>query len=352
MPIVLNREQPPVASPEVIRAEPIKIKWDSSLPIFAKEEFLRAVGDEYGWLGGIDESGALRCILPYTILHKAGLRMVRFRNETIPCDHGIDLLEEKSFLNHVIQYFRKIRMDVIIPATNNSIFRTFPDGADAAPYGTYAIDLQQPDDVLWKNIGKITRQNISTAQKDGVLIREGLEYLEPAYNLIRETFSRSKLEFMNYDAFHRFAHGLGENGKLLKAEYQSIAQSYCLFGFSNYCAYAIYAGNIFPQHQGAIKLMQWEAIRLFRSFGVRKFDFVGARINPEKGSKQDSINMMKKRFGAILSEGYMWKYSLRPWRSFLYSIGVRLLRGGDIVDQEAHKLKEYVPLCQISDKAQ
>jgi hypothetical protein len=79
---------------------------------------------------------------------------------------------------------------------------------------------------------------------------------------------------------------------------------------------------------------------------VRKFDFVGARINPEKDSKQESINLMKKRFGATLSEGYMWKYSLRPWRASLYSLGVRLLRGGDIVDQEAHKLKGYVPSVQ------
>lgn len=35
-------------SPSVIRAEPVKIEWNDNLPVFAKEEFLRAVGDEYG----------------------------------------------------------------------------------------------------------------------------------------------------------------------------------------------------------------------------------------------------------------------------------------------------------------
>ncbi len=341
MPSVPSCEPSPVVLHCAITAEPIKIQWDRSLPVFAKEEFLRAVGDEYGWLGGIDESGTLRCVLPYTIVRKAGLRMVRFRVETIPCGGGLDVLEEKSFLNSVVQHFRQTRADVIIPATNNSIFRTFPDGAATAPYGTYVIDLRQPEDVLWRSIGKSTRLNISTAQRDGVSIREGVEFLDPAYDLIRETFRRSKLAFMHRDSFKRFALALGENGKFLMAEYQGTAQSYSLFAFSTPRAYAIYGGNIPHQHQGAMKLLQWEAIRLFRNLGIRTFDFFGARIDPQKGSKQESINLMKRRLGATLSEGYMWKYSLRPWRATVYSIGVRLLRGGDIVDQERHKLKDY-----------
>ena len=324
-----------------ITAEPIKIQWDPSLPGFAKEEFLKAVGDEYGWLGGIYESGTLRCILPYTIVRKAGLRMVRFRAETIPCGVGLDVLEEKSFLNSVVQHFRKTRADVIIPATNNALFRTYPDGANPAPYGSYVIDLQQPEDVLWRNVAKTTRHNISAAQKDGVSIREGMEFLDPAYDLIRDTFRRSKMAFMQRDAFKRLALALGEHGKLLMAEHQGLPQSYALFAFSTPSAYWMYGGNIHHQHQGAMKLLQWEAIRLFRNLGILKFDFYGARINPQKGSKQESINLMKKHLGATLSEGYMWKYSLRPWRASVYSVSVRLLRGGDIVDQEGTRLKDY-----------
>jgi hypothetical protein len=332
----------PVISQCVIRAEPIKIEWDPSLPVFAKEEFLSAVGDEYGWLGGVDESGTRRCILPYTIVRKAGLRMVRFRVQTIPLGEDLDVAAEKSFLNSVVKYFRKTRVDVIIPPTNNTIFRTYPDGAKPAPYGSYVIDLREPEDVLWRSISKTTRHDITAAQKDGVTIREGMEFLDPAYELIRETFRRSKLSFMSRDSFKRFALALGDNGKLLMAEYQGIAHSYSLFAFSTPCAYWIYGGNTLPQHKGATKLLQWEAIRRFRNLGVRKFDFFGARINPPRGSKQEGINLMKKHLGATLSEGYMWKYSLRPWRAWIYSRGVRLLRGGDIVDQESHKLKDYV----------
>jgi hypothetical protein len=324
-----------------IAAEPVSIQWDSSLSVFAKEEFLKAVGDEYGWLGGVDQTGTLRCILPYTILRRGGLRLVRFRVETIPCDAGFNASEERSFLNSVVAYFRRIRADVIIPATNNAIFRTYPDGATVAPYGTYQVDLGQPEIVLWRKVGKVTRQNIATAERDGVSIRADIGLLEPAYDLICETFGRSQITFMNRDTFKRFALGLGEHGILLMAEFEGIAQSYCLFGFSQACAYAIYAGNVPHQHQGAVKLLLWEAIRRFRSLGVQKLDFLGARIDPQKGSKQESLNSMKKRLGARLIEGYMWKYSLRPSRAWVYSLGVRLCKGGDLVDQEAQRLKDY-----------
>jgi lipid II:glycine glycyltransferase (peptidoglycan interpeptide bridge formation enzyme) len=191
---------------------------------------------------------------------------------------------------------------------------------------------------LWRNIDRITRQNIGTAQKEGVTIRDGSDAPEIAYKLVAETFGRSRLPFMSRESFMRFVRGLGDNGRILVADYRGIAQSYVVFGFSDYCAYAVYAGNLADQHRGANKLLYWEAIRSFQRLGVQKYDFVGARINPVKGSKQEGINLLKKRFGARLIEGYMWKYSLRPVKSLAYSFAVRLLRGGDIVDQEHHKL--------------
>jgi lipid II:glycine glycyltransferase (peptidoglycan interpeptide bridge formation enzyme) len=65
---------------------------------------------------------------------------------------------------------------------------------------------------------------------------------------------------------------------------------------------------------------------------------VGVRIQPDKGSKQEGLMMFKQRFGGQLIQGYMWKYPIRPMKYSFYSIAVRLLRGGDIVDNERHKL--------------
>lgn len=277
--------------------------------------------------------------------------MVRFRVETIPIVEGFDIIEEKSFLNEVIEYLRSIGADIIIPATTNTIFRTYPDGADAAPYGSYVIDLCQSEDVLWRNINRITRQNIKTALKSDLCIREdSIEHLNAAHRLIEETFKRSDLPFMNYESLRRFVLGLGENGKILVAERQDVLESCVIYGFSKYCAYAIYGGNRANMFKGANKLLHWEAVRLFKNYGIQRYDFVGARINPEKGSKEEAINSFKRRLGGELRQGFMWKYSLRPLKSLAYAMAVRFLRGGDIVDLERHKMKKSAGLARDSSE--
>lgn len=322
-----------------MRATPVEINWHPGLSIYASETFLKAVGDEYGWLGGMDDSGKLRCILPYTVIRKGKIfRMVRFRIETILLEEELDVKEEKAFLNSVIQYFRSDEADMIIPATTNTIFRTYPDGAVAAPYGTYIIDISQPEETLWSNLNSSHRRKVRLAIKNGVQIRSGMEYLKVVYELVRDTFKRSNLGFMGFGAFKRYILGLNENVKILVADYQGAIQGCVVIPFSNHSAYYVYGGSVPKPLTGATNLLHWEAIQMFRKLGVKRYDFVGVRINPDKGSKQEGLMAFKERFGGQLVEGYMWKYSLHPLKYAVYSLAVRILRGGDIVDQERHKL--------------
>ena len=322
----------------------IDINWHSGLPVFASEEFLRAVGDEYGWLGGFDDKGELLCVLPFTIVKKSIFRMVRFRVETIPMVEDFDVDHERQFLNRVVDYFRYCA-DMIIPASTNTIFRTYPDGADAAPYGSYVINLSRSEEELWEKMNRKLRQNINTAKVSGVGIRHGFEDLNDAYGMVQETFRRSKLPFMGFGAFKRYIRGLSQNGIMMVADYRGHAQSYVVFAYSDYCAYAIYAGNLSNQVQGANKLLYWEAIKHFRSLGVGLYDFVGTRINPEKGSKQAALCSFKKRFGAELKQGYLWKYPLNPLKYGMYRLASKIRSGGDIVDAERHKLADVKAEC-------
>ena len=74
----------------------------------------------------------------------------------------------------------------------------------------------------------------------------------------------------------------------------------------------------------------------FKNLGLEEYDFVGARINPPKGSKLEGIQLFKKRFGATLHQGYMWKYPIRPIKSKLFDSIYKIIRNsnGDIIDQE------------------
>lgn len=323
-----------------IKAVRIEIDWHPGLSIYASEPFLKLVSDEYGWLAGIDDSNKLRCFLPYTVIRKAFIRMVRFRVATIPMGDAFAIEEEKSFLNSAAEYFRSAGADMIIPASTNTIFRTYPDGAIAAPYGTYIIDLCRPEEVLWRDVHSNHRNKVRSAIKKGVEIRSGKQFLDIAYELIKNTFNRSNMGFMGHKEFKHFVLGLGENVNVFVAYYQGLVQGCLVAPFSGYSAYALYSGRIPKTEAGVMNLLRWEAIRHFRNLGVKRFDSVGVRIDPEKGSKQEGLLTFKQRFGGQLDQGYMWKYSLRPIQYAVYSLAVRFLRGGDIVDAERHKLKK------------
>src|SRR5689334_10954872 len=135
-----------------MKATQIPIDWHPALSIYASEPFLKTVGDEYGWIGGIDESGKLRCVLPFTIIRKLIFRLARFRVETIPFGGPLSIEEEKTFLNSTMEFLRSKRVDMIIPASTNTIFRTYPEGAIAAAYGTYLNDLTQTEEALFSKL--------------------------------------------------------------------------------------------------------------------------------------------------------------------------------------------------------
>ncbi len=325
----------------MLKASPVEIKWNSGLPVYASERFLKTVGEEYGWVGGTDDAGQLRCVLPYTILRKFCFRFVRFRVETIPLQGELSLEEEKSFLNSSMQYFRSIGADMIVPASNNSIFRTYPDGAVVAPYGTFIIDLRRPEETLLSEVSENYRKQIRRAATAGVHVVSGMEYLDTAYDLTAETLRRSGIKFKAHSEFRKhLLQGLGDNVNIFIAKYQGAIQACLVAPFSKYCGFSWYGGTIAEPIRGAMHLLHWEAMRTFRELGVQRFNFTGVRINPEKGSKQEGIMNFKMRFGGTLTQGYMWKYSFSALKFGAYWLAIRILKGGDTVDREQHKLEK------------
>jgi lipid II:glycine glycyltransferase (peptidoglycan interpeptide bridge formation enzyme) len=154
---------------------------------------------------------------------------------------------------------------------------------------------------------------------------------------------------MSYDAFERMILGLGESVKVFVADLNGSVQGCAVIPFSKQSAYYSYGGTASESLNGATNLLQWEAMRYFRALGVKCYDFCGVRINPEKGSKAAGLMMYKERFGSQLLRGYMWKYPLHPLKSAIYSWAIRMLRGGDIVDRERHKLDL---LCEMDSVSQ
>ncbi len=321
-----------------LAAAPTEIRWHPGLPIYASPEYLKSEAGEYGWVGGRNAEGLIRCVLPYTVIRKPGFRMIRFQTETLPLGDGLTLDVERCFLNHVVEYFQTTDADIIIPSGNHAIFRICPDGAVFGPYGTFLNYLDKPEETLMSGIRKTFRQNIRKATAAGVQIKTGMEYLEIAYQLVGETLKRSGVKFKGFSEFKNRIQSLGEHVKVFVAEHEGAVQGCMIAPFTEHVAYNCYAGSRPQPTLGSMHLLHWEAMRTFRSLGVKRFDFQGVRINPAKGSKQEGIMHYKQGFGGNLVQGFLWKYPLRPLKSAVYSLAVRLLMGGDIVDQEQKRI--------------
>jgi lipid II:glycine glycyltransferase (peptidoglycan interpeptide bridge formation enzyme) len=146
------------------------------------------------------------------------------------------------------------------------------------------------------------------------------------------------MAFMKFRAFEKMVRSLGDNIEIWVAYHRDAVQGCIVVPFSQHSAYYVYGGSIPQPIVGATNLLHWEAIRHFRGLMVKQYDFVGVRIDPERGSKQEGLMQYKQRFGGRLSKGFMWKYSISQLKNAVYSLAVRFLRGGDIVDHERHKL--------------
>lgn len=320
--------------------------WNPELPIFAAAGYLKAMSSDHGWLVGRGADGARRCVLPFVIVGKGGLRLMRFTTETIPLAAvGVD--EEREFLAAVVESARSMGVDVIVPGTFSSLFRTFPDGAEAAPYGSYVVDLTRDEKLLWDAVHSKHRNSIRGAASKGVTVRLAPDAMSIVGDLVRQSFDRSTVGFVNRlrlrlrshaDSVVREFRYVGDDVAVFVAEANGVVQGGAIVPFSRAAAYYVHGGSVADPVSGTMNLLHWEVIKHLRNAGVREYNFVGARIDPEPGSKQESLARFKGRFGGALRRGFMWRYFLEPAKAPLYRLAARLRNGGDIVDQERHKL--------------
>jgi hypothetical protein len=308
---------------------------ESRLPVFASENFLRSLSGDYGWFT------SERFVLPFIVRQEGIFRQVVFTSGTVSLDAGLSDAEERQFLSGVVRECRKLGADFIAQPRPNALFNVYPEGSVHIGFGSYRVDLSQSEARLFANLHQKQRNVIRKAEKDGVLVRRGHEYLFECHGLIRETMERQGRPYASLEQLEAYRDNLGEGIDFYLALRNGISQGCAVLVSDSSCCYNILAGSCCFPHNGAMGLLHWTAMRDMKSRGIGTYDFVGARIRPARGSKQESIQRFKSRFGSSLTQGYLWKYPLRPWKYVLYRIWCRmgdLAKGQryseDIIDNE------------------
>ena len=76
-------------------------------------------------------------------------------------------------------------------------------------------------------------------------------------------------------------------------------------------------------------------MRQLRDRGVSVYDFVGARLDVDEGSKYEGIQRFKSRFGAELHEGKAFRVVFSRFKFFLFQFMLKTyfyLRGLSYID--------------------
>lgn len=280
-------------------------------------------------------------VLPFSVKKRQ-----LFSSVQLPClPQGCTPENEKAFVNDAVRLICKTVNPDYIYTTATSVFDEFCDKSDYCKFGSYIISLDKTEDELLEGMHSKHRNVVRKAIKDGLTVECGPEYADVCYDLIKDTYQRQGKSAFSHQHFDQLK-GMSDhvdfwvvkNGE----EYQGCAVLLWNKGFSSYY---LHGGSAAHPHGGALNLLHWEAIKKMKERGVRYYDFVGARINPEPGTKLEGIQRFKSRFGGEMKVGYMWRYVNHPLKYRLYVLTVKLytkfvLKDNnyyDIIDDERAK---------------
>ncbi len=316
---------------ELIRNKNIK---DEDLPFFARESYLKTISNDFGWF--INED----FLLPFVVRKRFVFRFITFTCETVSLRNVYTDEKEKSFLNEVINNLRKLKFDFITQPPTNVLFKAFPDKSEYCNFGTYVIDLKNDEETLFQNIHSKHKNVIRKAIKDSIVSERGQHLKDICYNIINDTLVRQGIVFMGKSEYDNFIAINNENIEIFTVKNKDVYEGAALIFWDKDSAYYQYGGSTANHHLGAMNLLQWEAIKYFKSLGIKEYNLVGARIHPDNHSKVHGIQEFKRRFGGELRQGYLWKYDINPFKKKVFNTLIYLKtrrKPLDIIDNERKK---------------
>ena len=322
------------------------------IPVFALQCYADWIQFTKGyttlWFEGLIEEHD-RFIIPFSVMKKGPFKKGMFLTEVLLLGSSYSFELEKDFLNSIISEIRSEKLcDWIQQPPNCAIFNTYPDGAIYAPFGSHIIDLKNNSvEQLLSNLKRKDRQEIHKAARNGVDIKQGKEHLNAIYELIQNTARKGQIAYPSYPIFKIMFEKLDNNILGYIAYFKGSPQSAVVFLFSKFCTYGLYAGTVQRPVAGSTAYLFWQAIKDAKLRNNQQFDFVGARINPPHGSKDERIQKFKESFGVKLKKGYLWKYPISNVKYKFYlqftktkSILVNKRYKADLIDQELDRRKD------------
>lgn len=299
------------------------------------------------WFLGIDERD--NQFLITMVISKLGfLKKGKFITN-IMCDDQLTLRDKQRFLDQVVDFIRQEKLcDWIGQGANWALFEVFPKKSIECPFGTYRVNLEgKNEEALLGGFNRKIRQYIRRGLKNSELeIKVDNRISNASMEIINEVLKNGNLKPISTKNILELEKNMLNNMKVYTAFLKGEPCASVVVYFNNYATYAAYSGRKYKLPQEVMPLLFWKVIldSLMRS--SKFFDFVGALVNPEPGSKAFGIQSFKSKYGDFV-QGYLWKIVINntKYRSYMYLRDLRNLkkifkgkRTKDIIDHERIRL--------------
>lgn len=292
---------------------------DDEIGAFATLDYLKNKGQDYGYIYGILNNK----IIMYTafILKKKYLFcLVEFQTAVICLYEQYKCLDSQFLEDAVLSLGKKYDVDFICQNPAYAIFDTVPRGADYTYFGSYVCDLQNSEEVLWKNVHSKHRNVIRKAIKSGVEIKFNATDIHQVYKMLKDTQDRSGNNFISEECFYTLRNSLPHRIDIVAAYHEDILQGCAILVYDNDNVYYLYGGSCPKTSIGAMNLLHWRAMIYYKNMGLKHYDFVGARLSDNISVKLHGIQRFKGRFGGELHKGFLWKYIFKRHKYILYKL--------------------------------
>lgn len=285
------------------------------IPIIAEKAYLNS-------FRGAIHSGYVvdnNSILPFVIRKKIFLKWIELPCAPLFC---ISANQEQTFVDKAVYVLKKKYRPSHIQTNNTAIFDLYPKKSTYCKFGTYIIDLSISEEELLAKMHSKHRNVVRRAEKDGITVFNGNEYAEEVVSLMNDTYVRQGKVSGLDKHFITSLNSLGDNVSYWVAmdiDGHTQGSAILLWSEDETCYY-LHGGSANQTKPGSMNYLIWRAMLYMKSKGVKYFDFVGARVTTEAGSKLEGIQRFKSRFGADMKVGFMWRCVTSNIHYYFYRI--------------------------------
>lgn len=247
-----------------------------------------------------------------------------------PCDfqgNELDSDSEKVLVEGFHKFLARNKIvDVILPPSHFSVFKTIPTFCQFYPMGLIVYNLVLKNDHFLEAMKPNYRNEIRKLDNFmNLKFYTETDDFEKAFNLMKSTLDLQNKSFIDFNEFKSIRDSLKGKFLLKVCEDGDKILGCALFIYDNKSAYYLYSGNEkSKEYPGINKKLLLLSFQDFKILGIKELILGGYR-NPEFASKKiNDIQNFKLRFGSEILIGYHFIKVINPMKYSIFNLLVKL----------------------------